>query len=392
VSAIELSEARKTFPNGVEALRGVDLEVGDGELLVLVGPSGCGKTTALRAIAGLERLTSGTVAIGGEDVGELDPADRDVAMVFQNYALYPSMTVARNISFGLRARGVAKAQQERRVREIARVLDIEALLERKPRALSGGQRQRVAMGRAIVRDPRAFLMDEPLSNLDARLRVQMRAEIVRIQSELRTTTVYVTHDQVEAMTMGQRVAVMDDGRVLQCDSPQRLYDEPANAFVARFMGSPPMSLLLGALSADGDGFACTVGDTTLALPADLVRARPALAGYAGRELVVGVRPDGLRLDGAAAPGGLSGTVYLAEMLGSEVLVHLEVAAARPSEAVAGAVQTGVATGTGARIVGRFDRSVEAAAGDRVRVVLDPARLDFFDPESGAALARAGERP
>ena len=392
MAAIELSEARKTFPNGVEALRGVDIAVADGELLVLVGPSGCGKTTALRAIAGLERLSSGVVRIGGEDVGDLEPADRDVAMVFQNYALYPNMTVARNIAFGLRARGVAKEVRERRVREIAQVLDIDALLDRKPRALSGGQRQRVAMGRAIVRDPRAFLMDEPLSNLDARLRVQMRGEIVRIQAELRTTTVYVTHDQVEAMTMGQRVAVMNDGAVLQCDTPQRLYDRPASSFVARFMGSPPMSLLLGRLVESGGDLRCELGDASLAIPAEVLRARPSLARFAGREVVAGVGPDGFRLAApGAAAGALTGAVQLVEMLGSEVLVHVDVVAERPSNAVAGPPPAGGPGGpSGARMSGRFERGVSALVGDRVAVLIDPGQLDFFDPESGDALPRERE--
>jgi multiple sugar transport system ATP-binding protein len=390
LSAIELRAARKTFPNGVEALRGVDLDVADGELMVLVGPSGCGKTTALRAIAGLERLSSGEVRIGGDDVGDLEPADRDVAMVFQNYALYPNMTVARNISFGLRARGASKEVQERRVREIAKVLDIEALLDRKPRALSGGQRQRVAMGRAIVRDPRAFLMDEPLSNLDARLRVQMRGEIVRIQAELSTTTVYVTHDQVEAMTMGQRVTVMEGGRVLQCDSPQRIYDRPANSFVARFMGSPPMSLLLGRLAQAGGGLRCEVGETSFEIASDVLGRRPALAGYTGREVVLGVRPDGFQLGEPGADGGLGGTVQLAEMLGSEVLVHVDVAAQRPTSAVAGPPPVGVEHNGGARMTGRFDRDVSAQAGDPVAVLIDPAQLDFFDPETGDALPRDGQ--
>jgi ABC-type sugar transport system ATPase subunit len=361
------------FPNGAEALAGVDLEVRDGELMVLVGPSGCGKTTALRAIAGLERLTAGSVVIDGADVGDMSPAERDVAMVFQNYALYPNMSVARNISFGLRARGASRDEQERRVREIAKVLDIEALLDRKPRMLSGGQRQRVAMGRAIVRDPRVFLMDEPLSNLDARLRVQMRGEIVRIQRELGTTTVYVTHDQVEAMTMGQRVAVMDGGRVRQCDTPARLYDAPADALVARFMGSPPMNLLDGRIE-DGDGaLQVVLGAARLPLPAGLVAARPALASYAGRPIVVGVRPDGFEIGARDGGDGCPGVVYLAEMLGSEALIHVEL------------------DGLGARITGRFPGRSSTAPGDRVAVRIDAGGLDFFDPESGAALDRRRRR-
>jgi multiple sugar transport system ATP-binding protein len=372
MASIALERARKTFPNGAEALRGVDLEIADGELMVLVGPSGCGKTTALRAIAGLERLTSGTVRIDGDDVGGVEPAERDVAMVFQSYALYPSMTVARNMSFGLRARGVARDEQERRVREIARVLDVEELLDRKPRELSGGQRQRVAMGRAIVREPRAFLMDEPLSNLDARLRVQMRGEIVRIQAELGTTTVYVTHDQVEAMTMGQRVAVMEGGVVRQCAPPAELYAAPANTFVARFMGSPPMSLLVGRIAAGPDGLTCAIGGLELALPAAVERARPGLRALAGRELVVGIRADGFALDGGG--GGLPGRVRLAELLGGESLIHVEVEARAPG-------------GAAATLTGRFPGTAVAGPGEPVAVAIDPERLDFFDAESGDALAR-----
>jgi multiple sugar transport system ATP-binding protein len=373
MASVALEQARKTFPNGTEALRGVDLDVADGELMVLVGPSGCGKTTALRAIAGLEDLSSGTVRISGRDVGGVEPAARDVAMVFQNYALYPSMSVARNISFGLRARGVPRDEQARRVREIARVLDIEELLERKPRMLSGGQRQRVAMGRAIVREPRVFLMDEPLSNLDARLRVQMRGEIVRIQAELGTTTVYVTHDQVEAMTMGQRVAVMEAGTVRQCDTPARLYAEPANAFVAQFMGSPPMNLLLGRIDNPDGGLAVALGSVELALPAAVERARPQLRKRAGQDVIVGVRPDGFAL---AAPGaGLPGVVYLSELLGTEALVHVEVEARAPGAG-------------GARLTGRFVGPTASAPGDAVAVAIDAARLDFFDPTTGDALPRA----
>jgi multiple sugar transport system ATP-binding protein len=371
VASVALTAARKVFADGTEALAGVDLAVEDGELMVLVGPSGCGKTTALRAVAGLEQLTSGSVSIDGADVGELTPGERDVAMVFQNYALYPNMSVARNISFGLRARGASRDEQERRVLEIAKVLDIEALLDRKPRALSGGQRQRVAMGRAIVRDPRVFLMDEPLSNLDARLRVQMRGEIVRIQAELGTTTVYVTHDQVEAMTMGQRVAVMDGGRIRQCDAPGQLYEAPADTFVARFMGSPPVNLVEGGIEAGDGGLDVVLGAARLTIPAALVASRPTLASYAGGAVTVGVRPDAFELGPAGTDGGMPGVVYLAELLGSEALIHVEL------------------EGLGARITGRFGGRSGALPGDRVSVAVDPSQLDFFDPESGLALERGG---
>jgi multiple sugar transport system ATP-binding protein len=392
VAAIELRRACKTFADGTEALRGIDLEVEDGELMVLVGPSGCGKTTALRAIAGLERLTSGSVSIGGEDVGETPPADRDVAMVFQSYALYPHMTVARNIAFGLRARGVAREEQRARVARIAKALDVEALLERKPKELSGGQRQRVAMGRAIVRDPRAFLMDEPLSNLDAQLRVQLRGEIVRIQRELETTTVYVTHDQVEAMTMGQRVAVMDRGALRQVAAPQRLYEEPADVFVARFMGSPPMSLLLGRLTVRDGRPACEIGATTLVLDATTA-ARPDLRDHEGRELIVGVRPEAFSVVPDGSPGALAGRIHLVEMLGSESLVHVEVAARAPGEGDGGGLlAAGDAVGEAprsARIAGRFPGRVGHATGDAVGVSVDPARLELFDRATGRALRRAG---
>ncbi|NLT07512.1 MAG: ATP-binding cassette domain-containing protein [Solirubrobacterales bacterium] len=374
MASLALIGARKAYPGGAEALRGVDLAVADGELMVLVGPSGCGKTTALRAIAGLERLTDGTVEIDGEDVGALEPAARDVAMVFQSYALYPSMTVARNLSFGLRARGVARAERDRRVREIARLLELEELLDRRPRQLSGGQRQRVAMGRAIVREPRAFLMDEPLSNLDARLRVQMRGEIVRLQARLGATMVYVTHDQVEALTMGRRVAVMDAGRIRQCDTPAALYERPADTFVARFIGSPPASLLRGRLGEGRDGeLECVIGGVAVALGAGAEAARPALRAAVGGELVVGVPADGFAL----APGGaagIPGTVALAELLGAETLVHVE---------LAGAGEGGAA----ATVVGRFGRGVAAVPGDPVAVALVPDRLDYFDPETGLALDR-----
>jgi len=378
VASLALTGAHKVFPGGTQALRGVDLEVADGELMVLVGPSGCGKTTALRAIAGLEPLTAGRVEIGGADVSELEPAARDVAMVFQNYALYPNMTVARNLAFGLRARRVAREERDRRVLEVARALELEELLDRRPRQLSGGQRQRVAMGRAIVREPRAFLMDEPLSNLDARLRVQTRGEIVRLQARLGATTVYVTHDQVEALTMGSRVAVMDGGRIRQVDTPAGLYDRPADTFVAGFVGSPPASLLRGRLGPCADGaIVCAVGDGAATLGAPALAARPALRAAVGREVVVGVPADGFTL-GPPGGGGLSGTVALAELLGAETLVHVELTDAGQA-------------GARATVVGRFGRGGAAAVGDPVSVVLDPERLDFFDAESGLALERPAVR-
>jgi multiple sugar transport system ATP-binding protein len=299
------------------------------------------------------------------------------------------MSVARNVAFGLRARRVPRDEQRERVLRIARALDIEPLLDRKPRELSGGQRQRVAMGRALVRDPRVFLMDEPLSNLDARLRVQMRGEIVRIQRELGTTTIYVTHDQVEAMTMGQRVAVMDRGRILQLATPERLYERPANVFVARFMGSPPINLLLGEIFSDGAGLACRLGEALVRLPEALATAWPGIGTYAGRELIVGVRPDAFELGAPGDAAGLPGRVYLVELLGSEWLVHAEVEARAPKgEDGGGGLPAWDAAGDGqGRLSGRFHSAQQAATGDAVTLVLDPARLEFFDRDSGDALAR-----
>src|SRR3954449_12596486 len=284
MAAITLNDVNKIYDDGTRAVSDLNLDVEDGELVVFVGPSGCGKSTALRMIAGLEEVSEGEIKIGDRVVNNLRPRDRDVAMVFQNYALYPHMTVAENIGFALRMRKVPKDEARRRVEETAKILGLAEHLGRKPRQLSGGQRQRVAMGRAIVREPHVFLMDEPLSNLDAKLRVQMRAEISRIQRQLRVTTVYVTHDQVEAMTMGDRVAVLRRGLLQQFDAPQRLYEQPANLFVASFIGSPAMNVLEGSLERAGDGLLCQVGTTSLALPPELLNARPALASHVGRPI------------------------------------------------------------------------------------------------------------
>ncbi|MBW3608981.1 MAG: sn-glycerol-3-phosphate ABC transporter ATP-binding protein UgpC, partial [Actinobacteria bacterium] len=278
MAGVRLSGVVKTYPDGTTAVDGLDLDVADGEFMVLVGPSGCGKTTALRMVAGLETITAGRITIGDRTVNHVPSRDRDIAMVFQSYALYPHLSVYDNIAFGLKLKKIPKAQIDERVREAAKILDLDAFLERKPRALSGGQRQRVAMGRAIVRQPAAFLMDEPLSNLDAKLRVQMRAEIARLQQSLATTTLYVTHDQVEAMTMGHRVAVMRKGELQQVDAPQVLYDHPDNLFVAGFIGSPAMNLLEGTLERDGDSLIAVAGGQRLAVDRELVRARSALAG------------------------------------------------------------------------------------------------------------------
>src|SRR3954470_19357992 len=318
MAQIELVHLSKMYGGDVMAVRDLNLEVAEGEFVVLVGPSGCGKTTALRMIAGLEEISSGEIRIGGKVVNDLPPRDRDIAMVFQTYALYPHKTVYENLAFGLRMRKVPKEEQRRRVEEIAGVLGLGDMLQRRPAQLSGGQRQRVAMGRAIVREPKAFLMDEPLSNLDAKLRVQMRAEIARIQQALKVTTVYVTHDQVEAMTMGHRVAVMRDGELHQVDTPQRLYDAPANLFVASFVGSPPMNLFEA--DVDKDGARLLFGPTQLDLGG---RSLPELAG---RRIAVGIRPEEVREASGWDGARVRGRVLLVEALGAEQLVHIEVAA------------------------------------------------------------------
>jgi multiple sugar transport system ATP-binding protein len=326
VAEIAIRAATKTYDGGVLAVDAIDLDVADGELLVLVGPSGCGKSTLLRMVAGLEEITSGSVDIGGRDVTDLAPKDRDVAMVFQSYALYPHMTVRKNIAYPLRLAKVPKADLERRVADVARLLQLDEVLDRRPSQLSGGQRQRVAMGRALVREPQAFLMDEPLSNLDAKLRVEMRAEIARLQRTLGVTTLYVTHDQVEAMTMGTRVAVLDKGRLQQVDTPQRIYDAPRNLFVATFMGSPAMNLLPGRVVRDGGALVIDLGAQRLVVDADLAEAHPGLDGLVGQRVILGVRPEAL--DDAAlepdVPGDrvLEATVDLVESLGAELMVHV----------------------------------------------------------------------
>ncbi len=393
MAAIELVHLSKVYANDVAAVRDLNLEVAEGEFMVLVGPSGCGKTTALRMVAGLEEVTLGEIRIGGKVVNDLPPRDRDIAMVFQNYALYPHKTVYDNLAFGLRMRKVPKAEQKSRVEEIARVLGISDLLQRRPAQLSGGQRQRVAMGRAIVREPKAFLMDEPLSNLDAKLRVQMRAEIARIQQALKVTTVYVTHDQVEAMTMGDRVAVMRDGELQQVATPQRLYDAPVNLFVASFVGSPPMNLFEAELARNGSGLLCRIGDSELELPGDVVAERPALAGYAGRRVAIGIRPEDVREAAGWDGARLRGRILLVESLGSEQLVHIGITA-RPlerSDLVDTTAQPpGPSLGSddaeqAVTLLGRFDRHLLLAPDEAVEVAIDPRLLHFFDLETGAAI-------
>src|SRR5215213_2889836 len=372
----------------VHAVKDVNLEIRDKEFVVLVGPSGCGKTTALRMVAGLEEITAGEIRIGERVVNDLAPRDRDIAMVFQNYALYPHKTVYENLAFGLRMRKVPKGEQRTRVEEIAGKLGLADMLDRRPAQLSGGQRQRVAMGRAIVREPKAFLMDEPLSNLDAKLRVQMRAEIARIQKALEVTTLYVTHDQVEAMTMGDRVAVMRDGVLQQVDTPQRIYDAPANLFVASFVGSPPMNLFEASVGADGASL--TFGETRLEL------RDPPLRDYAGRRIVVGIRPEEVREAGGWDGARVRGRVLLVEALGAEQLIHIEVAATpleRADLVDAAAQPPGPSLGVedlerSVTLLGRFDRHLLLSPDEAVEVAIDPRLLHFFDLETGLALPTA----
>ena len=391
----------KVYADGTRALRDFSLDVDDGEFVVLVGPSGCGKTSLLRMLAGLEEISEGEIRIGDDVVNHVDARDRDVAMVFQSYALYPHYDVRGNIGFGLKVRKVPRKEITRRVEAIARVLGLYDLLKRKPRQLSGGQRQRVAMGRAIVREPRAFLMDEPLSNLDAKLRVQMRAEISRIQRELNATTIYVTHDQVEAMTMGDRVAVLRQGELQQTDEPQRLYDEPANLFVASFIGSPAMNLVEAEVASSDGRLACRVGDQELLLAEETLARHPALGAYDGRRIGLGLRPehigDGVVRHELCEGRRLSATVLLTEALGPEVLVHAELAAPpivheevlEGSVALDDAVVADLRTEARerrTRIVCRLDSSAGVGPGDTIELAVNTARLHFFDLESGSRIS------
>jgi multiple sugar transport system ATP-binding protein len=398
VAEIVLEGVTKIYPEGTEAVSDLDLAIDDEEFMVLVGPSGCGKTTALRMVAGLEAITEGEVRIGDRIVNDLPPKERDVAMVFQNYALYPHMTVFDNLGFALKVRGIAKREIESRVREAADILGLSELLQRRPKALSGGQRQRVAMGRAIVREPLAFLMDEPLSNLDAKLRVQMRAEIARIQSRLGTTTMYVTHDQTEAMTMGDRVSVLKKGRLQQVAAPQVLFDDPVNLFVAGFIGSPAMNMVEASLERRDGGMHVTFGSNRLEVDPSLLEARPALRAHEGQKVVLGVRPENLEDASIAtnAPAGrrMTATVELREALGSEVLVHLTVDAppvltedtielARDREAE-GTIEEAAAAQE-STFVARLDPHTMAREGERLELVADTAAMHFFDLQDGTSI-------
>ena len=388
MSRIVLDAVSKQFPGGTTAVRSLDLEVSDGELLVLVGPSGCGKTTALRMVAGLEEVSSGTIYIDGRAVNDVEPRHRDIAMVFQGYALYPHLSVYDNMAFSLKySKAVSKAELKQRVTEAARILELEPYLQRKPRQLSGGQRQRVAMGRAIVRQPRAFLMDEPLSNLDAKLRVQMRAEIAQLQRSLAITTIYVTHDQTEAMTLGSRVAVLQSGVLQQIAPPQELYRSPANLFVAGFIGSPPMNLIDARLERGGDGAPgpqVVFGGHRLGIPAEVTAERPGLGRYLGREVVLGIRPEHLSdaslLRDADPAAVLELPVRLREELGSDVQIHCGIGAIAHTYDGAAQDVTSLAT-----MVARMDPQTALAEGQDARVHVETARLHFFDPATGESI-------
>jgi multiple sugar transport system ATP-binding protein len=397
VAEVTFDGVSKIYADGTRAVNDIDLEIQDGEFMVLVGPSGCGKTTALRMVAGLEDISEGELRIGERIVNQLAPRDRDIAMVFQSYALYPHLTVYDNIAFSLRLRKTPKAEIDTRVQEAARILGLEQFLDRKPRALSGGQRQRVAMGRAIVRQPQAFLMDEPLSNLDAKLRVQMRAEISGIQRNLKTTTIYVTHDQVEAMTMGDRVAVIRKGELQQVDSPQQLYDRPVNLFVGGFIGSPAMNLIEATLEESNGGLAVKAGEQVITLDDETLKDRPALKAYEGRQVVLGIRPEDLEdaeLEGVTSERRIRARVELREALGSEILVHFTVQA-RPAvtddvrelardigdeSAVEAKAEDSHTT-----MVGRFGPRSQVRVGDVMEVAVDTRALHFFDPDTGVAI-------
>jgi multiple sugar transport system ATP-binding protein len=408
MAGVTFDQVSKVYPDGTRAVSDMDLEIDDAEFMVLVGPSGCGKTTALRMVAGLEEITEGVLKIGDRVVNHVPPRDRDIAMVFQSYALYPHLSVYDNIAFGLKLKKEKKAEIEKRVQEAARILGLEPFLKRKPRALSGGQRQRVAMGRAIVRQPQAFLMDEPLSNLDAKLRVQMRAEIARLQSDLGVTTIYVTHDQVEAMTMGDRVAVMRKGELQQVAPPQELYDHPVNLFVGGFIGSPAMNMVEAGLERADGGFAARLGSHRITLDEEILAARPGLRGYEGKKVILGIRPEDLEdaalVSDAPADRRLRGRVELREALGSEIMVHFTVDAPpaltedvrelardvgdeRAVQQEEGADET--------TMVGRFGARSTVEKEEEAEVAVDTRALHFFDPDSGIGIyddqSREGDR-
>jgi multiple sugar transport system ATP-binding protein len=388
MATVTLDSVNKVYENGFHAIHDLNLDIADGEFLVLVGPSGCGKSTALRMIAGLETISDGEMRIGEKVVNDVEPKDRDIAMVFQNYALYPHMSVYDNIGFALKLARTPKDEIDTRVRKAASILELEQYLDRKPGQLSGGQRQRVAMGRAIVRQPAAFLMDEPLSNLDAKLRVQMRAEIARLQRDLGVTTFYVTHDQVEAMTMGDRVAVIKDGFLQQVDSPQNLYDTPVNVFVAAFIGSPSMNLYDATLNLAGDGGTVTFGSQTVALAPESLTARPALRNYDGKRIVLGVRPEDFEaasvVPNAPDDRRMKADVKLVEALGSELMVHMAIDAKTVDSGDPDAPEELPGEGS-ANLIARFSPRSRVRVDDQIDVVVASERLHFFDAETHEAI-------
>lgn len=389
MATVVLEDITKIYDgNDAPSVDKLSIEIGEGEFVVLVGPSGCGKSTALRMVAGLESITGGDLYIDGRRVNDVAPQERDIAMVFQNYALYPHMSVAKNMGYPLRVAGVPKAEVEERVRQTAEILQLEDYLDRKPGNLSGGQRQRVAMGRALIRQPKVFLMDEPLSNLDAKLRVYMRSEIAAIQQELGITTVYVTHDQVEAMTMGDRVVVLKDGLLQQADTPQALYDNPANMFVAGFIGSPAMNLFESQLEM-GDSAHIRVGESKLALTPSVLAARPSLAAYAGKRIIAGIRPDDC-YDAALRPeygARIRADVQLLESLGSEIVAHLDVGA-RLADTGDPDLEELATESEDARtaFLARFSPHSRIKVGEAIDMAVDADKLHFFDPDTGTAIA------
>ena len=364
MASLSLQHINKTYPNGFEAVKDFNLEIEDKEFIIFVGPSGCGKSTTLRMVAGLEEITSGTLKIGDKVMNDVEPKDRDIAMVFQNYALYPHMTVYDNMAFGLKLRKVPKDEIDKAVREAARILDLDKLLDRKPKALSGGQRQRVAMGRAIVRNPKVFLMDEPLSNLDAKLRVQMRIEISKIHQRLGATIIYVTHDQTEAMTLGTRIVVMKDGVVQQVDTPQHLYEQPGNLFVAGFMGSPQMNFLDAQITEKGNGLVAKIGEYDVIIPAAKAKVLKE-GGYVGKTVVLGIRPEDIhdsQMFIEASPSApMTSTVKVYELLGADVFLYFDV--------------------NGTQVTARVDPRTTAKTGDPIRFAFDMEKAHFFDKET-----------
>ena len=364
MASLSLQHINKTYPNGFQAVKDFNLEIEDKEFIIFVGPSGCGKSTTLRMIAGLEEISGGTLKIGDKVMNDVEPKDRDIAMVFQNYALYPHMTVYDNMAFGLKLRKVPKAEIDKAVREAARILDLEKLLDRKPKALSGGQRQRVAMGRAIVRNPKVFLMDEPLSNLDAKLRVQMRIEISKIHQRLGATIIYVTHDQTEAMTLGTRIVVMKDGVVQQVDTPQHLYEQPGNLFVAGFMGSPQMNFLDAQIAEKGGDLIAKVGEYDIVIPAAKAKVLKD-GGYVGKTVVLGIRPEDIhdsQMFIEASPSvPMTSTVKVYELLGAEVFLYFDV--------------------NGTQVTARVDPRTNSKTGDTIKFAFDMEKSHFFDKET-----------